>query len=152
MKELDRQALAAQKPSIAEMTAAANSILSKDEEGFFLMVEGPQVDWASHGHDPVGVVTDFVAFGDAVQVALDFAAADGQTLVLAFPNHDNAGMSLYADDRFGDSPSGYTDIQIAKVVDTLKAARMTADEGASRKTPYEATTSPAALPFLRQAR
>ncbi len=131
MKDLDRQALGAEEPSIAEMTQKAIDILSNDEDGFFLMVEGSQVDWASHGNDPVGVVTDFVAFDDAVEIALDFAAADGQTLVLAFPDHDNGGMSLYADDRFGDSPSGYTDVQIGKVIDPLKAAKMTAD-GLSR--------------------
>lgn len=126
-KELDRQYLSADEPSIADMTATAISILSKDAEGFLLMVEGSQVDWASHGNDPVGVATDFVAWDDAVQVALDFAAADGQTLVVAYPDHDNGGMSLYADDRFGDSPSGYTDIQISKVIDPLKSAQMTAD-------------------------
>ena len=130
-KELDRQYLGAEEPSIADMTRSAISILSKDPQGFFLMVEGSQVDWASHGNDPVGVVTDFVAWDEAVQVALDFAESDGQTMVLAFPDHDNGGMSLYSDDRFGDNPSGYTDVQVDKVIEPLKQALMTAD-GLSR--------------------
>nr|WP_274378705.1 alkaline phosphatase [Desulforamulus profundi] len=38
----------AEQPSLAEMTAKAIEVLSKDKDGFFLMVEGSKVDWAAH--------------------------------------------------------------------------------------------------------
>jgi alkaline phosphatase len=81
-------------PSLAEMTAKAIELLSQNRKGFFLLVEGSQVDWAAHANDPIYMVTDFLAFDDAVKVALDFAKADGNTLVLAFPDHNTGGLSL----------------------------------------------------------
>jgi alkaline phosphatase len=94
--DIDRRFLAADEPSIAEMTRKAIDLLSTNPKGFFLMVEGSQVDWSSHDNDPVGVITDYIAFDQAVKVALEFAQAhpEQRTLVLVFPDHDNGGMSL----------------------------------------------------------
>jgi predicted MPP superfamily phosphohydrolase len=60
------------------------------------MVEGSEVDWASHDNDPVGTITDYLAFDKAVKVALEFARTHPErpTLVLVVPDHDNGGMSL----------------------------------------------------------
>jgi alkaline phosphatase len=94
--DIDRERFAPQEPSLAEMTKKAIDILSKDPYGFFLMVEGSQVDWSSHDNDPVGTITDYLAFDRAVQVALDFARSQPEqhTLILVLPDHDNGGMSL----------------------------------------------------------
>ncbi|MDQ1279371.1 MAG: alkaline phosphatase [Thermoproteota archaeon] len=81
-------------PSLAEMTSKAIEILSENKNGFFLFVEGSQVDQSDHSNDPVGVISDFLAFDDAVQVALDFAKCKGHTLVLAFPDHNTGGMTI----------------------------------------------------------
>jgi alkaline phosphatase len=81
-------------PSIAEMTEKAIEILSKDKDGFLLVVEGGQVDWGGHSHDPQYMVTEFLAFDEAVGKALDFAEKDGNTLLIAFPDHDTGGLSL----------------------------------------------------------
>jgi alkaline phosphatase len=97
---IDQPLFAPQQPSLMEMTGKAIEILSKNPKGFFLMVEGSNVDWASHDNDPVGVVTEFLAFDQAVEVALDFARShpEQRTLVLIFPDHDNGGMSLGRND------------------------------------------------------
>ena len=68
----------AKEPSLAEMTKKAIDTLSKDEDGFFLMVEGSKIDWAAHANDPIGLISDIIAFDDAVKVALNFAKADGE--------------------------------------------------------------------------
>jgi len=81
-------------PSLAEMTQKAIEILSANPKGFFLMVEGSKVDWAAHANDPVGLVSDILAFDDAVKVALDFAKQDGKTLVIAVTDHGNSGLSI----------------------------------------------------------
>lgn len=92
--EFDRRRLTPDEPSLAQMTSKAIDILSKDEDGFFLFVEGSKIDWASHANDPVGVISDTLAFDDAVNVALQFAKRDGNTLVMAFSDHGNGGMSI----------------------------------------------------------
>jgi alkaline phosphatase len=94
--DIDRRVLAPDEPSLAEMTGTAIEILSKNPKGFFLMIEGSQVDWSSHDNDPVGVVTEYIAFDKAVKTALEFAKShpEQRTLVLVFPDHDNGGMSL----------------------------------------------------------
>ena len=62
-----------EQPSIEEMTRKAIDKLSKNPNGFFLMVEGSKVDWAAHGNDPVGMATDFLAFDRACGAAEGFA-------------------------------------------------------------------------------
>ncbi|MGL5318316.1 MAG: alkaline phosphatase [Bacteroidales bacterium] len=81
-------------PSIASMTAKAIDMLSKDKDGFFLMVEGSKVDWAAHANDTKGVITEYLAFDDAVKVAMDFAEKNGNTVVVVMPDHGNGGISL----------------------------------------------------------
>jgi alkaline phosphatase len=111
----------AQEPSLAQMTQKAIEILSKDPDGFFLFVEGSQIDWASHANDPIGVISDTLAFDEAVKVALDFAKRDGQTLVVAFSDHGNGGMSI------GNKASDhtYTKLSYAQVIEPLRKARLT---------------------------
>jgi alkaline phosphatase len=97
--------------------------LSQNKRGFFLMVEGSQVDWAGHNNDPIYMVDDFIAFDDAVKVACDFAKRDGRTLVLAYPDHNTGGMKIghyYAS-------MGYTETTIEDLVDPLKGMTMSAN-------------------------
>jgi alkaline phosphatase len=81
-------------PSLAEMTAKAIEKLSKNENGFFLMVEGSKIDWAAHANDPIAMITDMLAFDEAFGVAVDFAKKDGETVVIAVPDHGNSGISI----------------------------------------------------------
>lgn len=90
--DLDRNA--SECPSLKEMTEKAIRILSKNENGFFLMVEGSKVDWAAHANDPIAMITDFLAFDEAVKVATDFAIQNGNTAVIVCPDHGNSGLSI----------------------------------------------------------
>jgi alkaline phosphatase len=125
--ELDRRAFYPEQPSLAEMTQKAIEILSKSPKGFFLFVEGSKIDWASHANDPVGVIGDTLAFDDAVGKALKFAEKDKQTLVLAFTDHGNGGMSLGCREN-----KGYTKTSYESLVGPLKKARLTG-EGVEKK-------------------
>ncbi len=113
--EIDRQYIAPEQPHIANMTGKAIELLSQDEGGFFLMVEGSQVDWAGHANDPVYMVTDFLASDEAVKVAVDFAKKDGNTLVIVFPDHNTGGMTLGSNY----DPS-YTKTTVEDLVNPLK--------------------------------
>lgn len=118
--EMDRETLHPTQPSLADMTAKAIQLLSKDSEGFFLMVEGSQIDWAGHANDPAYMVTDFIEFDEAVEVAVNFAKSDKRTLVLAFPDHNTGGMTL---GNYGPGAS-YTDVTYEELVDPLKGMTM----------------------------
>ncbi|MCW4018776.1 MAG: alkaline phosphatase [Candidatus Bathyarchaeota archaeon] len=124
--DIDRQEFAPTEPSLAEMTAQAIQMLSKDKDGFFLMVEGSHVDWANHANDPIYSVTDFLAFDDAVGVALNFAMQDGHTLVLAFPDHNTGGLSIGS--YYQDTNAighGYTALTVEDLVGPLKGMEIT---------------------------
>lgn len=81
-------------PSLEEMTRKAIQVLSKNDNGFFLMVEGSKVDQAAHSNDAIGCITEFLAFDKAVGVALEFAKRDGETAVIILPDHGNSGFSI----------------------------------------------------------
>ncbi len=81
-------------PSIAEMTEKAIQILNKNENGFFLMVEGSKIDWAAHANDPAGMIGDYLAFDEAVGKAIEFAKRDGNTTVVILPDHGNSGFAI----------------------------------------------------------
>ena len=117
--DIDRTELVPEEPSLSEMTGKALELLSQDKDGFFLLVEGSQVDWANHANDPVYAVTDFLAFDEAVKVAVEFAEQDGHTLVLAFPDHNTGGMTIGSD-----SDSNYTSTTIEDVIDPLKSMKL----------------------------
>lgn len=90
--ELDRELT--EEPSLKEMTSAAIDVLSNDKDGFFLMVEGSQIDWAGHANDAAWAMKDSEAFEHAVEAALDFAKKDKKTLVVIAGDHDTGGMSV----------------------------------------------------------
>ncbi len=79
-------------PSIEEMTKKAIEILSADEDGFFLMVEGACIDKFSHSNEMDGCTLSTVEFDKAVGAALDFAKADGETLVVVTADHETGGI------------------------------------------------------------
>jgi alkaline phosphatase len=84
----------AKEPSLAEMTKKSLEILSRNKNGFFLMVEGSQVDWAAHANDPVGLISEISAFDKAVKTALDFAKKDRHTAILIMSDHGNGGVTM----------------------------------------------------------
>ena len=79
---------------LPEGVRTALKTLSQDEDGFFLMVEGSQIDFACHAHDSVNMIEETVDFSKAVQVALDFAKADGNTLVVVTADHETGGLTM----------------------------------------------------------
>jgi alkaline phosphatase len=121
--DIDRQYFAPHEPSLAEMVEKAIELLSQEKDGFFLMVEGSQVDWAGHNNDPIYMVTDFIAFDDAVKAACDFAEKDGRTLVMAYPDHNTGGMKI----GHYYTAMGYTETTIEDLVDPLKGMTATAN-------------------------
>lgn len=120
--EIDRPQLRAEEPTLAEMTGKAIELLAAQPRGFFLMVEGSQVDWACHANDPAHLVSDLLAFDDAVRVALDFAQRDGRTLLLALSDHNNGGLTI-GNHR---SDGSYSQMRLEALLDPLRRMRLSA--------------------------
>lgn len=77
----------------------AIEILKKNPKGFFLMIEGSQIDWAAHANVADTVVDETLDFDKAVGVALDFAKEDGHTLVIITADHETGGVTIIGGDR-----------------------------------------------------
>ncbi|TWT08026.1 alkaline phosphatase [Planococcus sp. CPCC 101016] len=119
--DFDRQTTNPEQPSLAEMTKKGIETLSKNEDGFFMFVEGSKVDWAAHANDTVGIISDVLAFDAAVKEAVDFAKADGNTMVIAVSDHGNSGITM----GNLNTNSNYPEIPVSTYIDPLKKATMT---------------------------
>ncbi|MFO7368883.1 MAG: alkaline phosphatase [Bacteroidales bacterium] len=75
-------------------TQTALNILSNNSKGFFLMVEGSQIDWASHSNDGANVAEEVIDFDEAVGVALSFAKKHPKTLVIVTADHETGGLTI----------------------------------------------------------
>lgn len=80
-------------PSLAEMTGKAIDILSKNQKGFFLMVEGGRIDHALHETTAAKALQDTVAFDDAIKAAIDKMKLKdpnlANTLIVVTADHDH---------------------------------------------------------------
>jgi len=86
---------------LPQATQLALDYLSQNREGFFLMVEGSQIDWGGHANDTEYIIEEMKDFDATIKVALDFAEKAGNTLVIVTADHETGGFSLSAAEVFG---------------------------------------------------
>ncbi|WBU48448.1 alkaline phosphatase [Kosakonia pseudosacchari] len=86
-------------PTLAAMTEKAIDLLSKNEKGFFLQVEGASIDKQDHAANPCGQIGETVDLDEAVQKALEFAKKDGNTLVIVTADHAHASQIIPPDTK-----------------------------------------------------
>lgn len=115
-------------PTLSEMTQKAIDLLSLDKDGFFLMVEGSKVDWAAHASDPIGIISDTLAFDKACETAIDFAKKDGSTIVIVTTDHGNSGITIGSKN----TDSTYDKTPLSSFLEPLKKAVLTG-EGIEKK-------------------
>ena len=96
----------ATEPTLATLTASAINRLSRDPDGFLLMVEGSQIDWASHENDGGRMLAEMARFDEAIAAALEFAGHDGRTLLVVTGDHETGGVAI----RGGDMVGGNVDL------------------------------------------
>jgi alkaline phosphatase len=92
-------------PTLSQMTEKALAILDNDLDGFFLMVEGAKIDYASHQNDTQRTVGETVEFSRAVQKALDWAAANPNTIILVLADHETGGLTVVSSNGAGNLPN-----------------------------------------------
>lgn len=86
-------------PTLAAMTRKAIALLKGNPKGFFLQVEGASIDKQDHAANPCGQIGETVDLDEAVQAALEFAKADGHTLVIVTADHAHTSQIVGNDAR-----------------------------------------------------
>jgi alkaline phosphatase len=85
-------------PTLAQLSKAALNILEEDKDGFFVMIEGSQIDWAGHANDPAYQVGEVAGFDEAVQTVLNWINTSpkrvNSTLLIVVPDHETGGYAV----------------------------------------------------------
>ncbi len=81
-------------PTLAEMTSAALDVLSRRDEGFFMLVEGGRIDYGGHANDAGTMLHEILDFDEAVGKALEFQRSHADTLVIVTGDHSTGGFSF----------------------------------------------------------
>ncbi len=81
-------------PTLAEMTSAALAVLSRRNEGFFMLVEGGRIDYGGHANDAGTLLHEILHFDEAVGKALEFQRSYPDTLVIVTGDHGTGGFSF----------------------------------------------------------
>lgn len=84
-------------PTLAAMTEKAIDLLKTNQNGFFLQIEGASIDKQDHAANPCGQFGETVDLDEAVQKALAFARADGNTLVIVTADHAHSSQIIAVD-------------------------------------------------------
>lgn len=85
--------------SLGDLTKTAINRLKQNENGFVLMIEGSQIDWAGHDHKSKELLDEMNDFSTAINEVINFAKADGNTIVVITSDHETGGMSIIAGDK-----------------------------------------------------
>jgi Alkaline phosphatase len=96
---------------LKQATVKALDILSQNDKGFFIMIEGSQIDGGGHANSIEEVVTETIDFDKAIKVAFDFADKNPGTLVIVTADHETGGLTLTAnstDVKYHFSTGGHT--------------------------------------------
>ena len=86
---------------LADMTRKAIETLGTNKNGFVLMIEGSMIDWAGHENNLEYLIAEMIDLDQAVGAALDFASADGNTLIVVTADHETGGLVLSGGDKSG---------------------------------------------------
>ncbi len=92
---------AAYLPTLAEMTDFALEKLSEDENGFFLMVEGSQIDSMAHDNDLEKEIHEMYQFDNAIAVAMRYVALHPDTLLIVTADHETGGL-YFPEEGYGE--------------------------------------------------
>ncbi len=88
-------------PTLPDMTAKALEVLAADPEGFFLLIEGAQVDKGNHDNDLPWATYELLEFDDTVAQVLAWTKEHPGTVVLIAPDHETGGLTLQKEPKEG---------------------------------------------------
>ncbi|MCX6149202.1 MAG: alkaline phosphatase [Ignavibacteriales bacterium] len=100
--------------SLSELTTSSLKHLEQNKNGFVLMIEGSQIDWAAHANNQKQIMLELTEFERTIESVLTFAKKDGNTLVVITSDHETGGASIVSgkndgsDIKFGFLTFGHT--------------------------------------------
>lgn len=80
----------------------------RSDEGFFIMIEGSQIDWGGHSNDTKYIISEMLEFEKVIAEALEFAERDGSTLVVVTSDHETGGFAINPGSRMNDIQGAFT--------------------------------------------
>lgn len=87
-------------PNLEMMTKKAIDILDDTEEGFFLMIEGAHIDKHSHSNEDAKMTEALQEFDETIEYVLNYAKADGETLVIITADHETGAIVANSDGTY----------------------------------------------------
>jgi len=85
-----------------------NHLDSHGENGFFLMIEGSQIDWGGHANYLDYVLTEWKEFNDVIGDVLDWAETDGETLIIITADHETGGLAIQSESKMDSIVAAFT--------------------------------------------
>ncbi len=114
--------------ALSDLVSEAIEVL-ENEKGFFMMVEGGQIDWAGHSNDLKHAIFETLGMDEAVKVAYAFYEKHpDETLIVITADHETGGLSL--------GKKGYTfDLSVVDEPDAVERPRVTVENYMSQPKP-----------------
>jgi len=81
-------------PTLREMTIKALDVLSKNDQGFFLLVEAGQIDWAGHDNDVGTLLHEMLRFDDTLEAVSEWVKDRNDTLLIISADHETGGFGF----------------------------------------------------------
>ena len=85
-----------------------NFLKDRSPAGFFLMIEGSQIDWGGHANDAKYVVDEMQEFEKQINEVMDWARKDGNTLVVVTADHETGGFAIQPGSKMNDIKVAFT--------------------------------------------
>ena len=86
----------------------ADYLSKHSEEGFFLLIEGSQIDWRGHSNEGKRMIKETLDFNNAIKRVLDFASKRDDTLVIVTADHETGGMAIQPGSKMGKIKTEFT--------------------------------------------
>lgn len=93
-------------PGAAEF--ACEFMDDRSDKGFFLMIEGAQIDWGGHANDSDYIVSEMLDFDATMKKVLEYASTNGETLVIVTADHETGGYAIQKGSKMGALETKFT--------------------------------------------
>ncbi|WP_335908896.1 alkaline phosphatase [Shewanella indica] len=111
---------------LSTMTGKALELLSQNNNGFVLLVEGSLIDWAGHNNDIAAAMAEMDEFARTMEVVEQFVRQNPNTLMVATADHNTGGLSIGSKGKYTWNPEVLKGLSAS--IDTLAAAALTAED------------------------
>ena len=80
----------------------------RNPDGFFLMIEGSQIDWGGHANNSEYIITEFADFDLTLRIVMDFVKKDKNTLLVVTADHETGGYAIQPESKMGSIRGAFT--------------------------------------------